>query len=130
MDVLDGDVIPLFSKKLNKYTERDIVQFVPFKKFKDDPVELAKEILKEVPDQMTSYFQQKGIKPLLPDREEAKARYTQEKEVYSERKSKMFNTLIDEHGHDQRSATRLLRRKMADEDFFLAPNENYNNSPE
>ena len=57
MDVLDGDVIPLFSKKLDKYTERDIVQFVPFKKFKDDPVELAKEILKEVPDQMTSYFQ-------------------------------------------------------------------------
>ena len=57
MDKLDGDVIPLFSKKLDKYTERDIVQFVPFKDYKDDPVELAKEILKEVPDQMTSYFQ-------------------------------------------------------------------------
>ena len=64
------------------------------------------------------------------DREEGRVEYAPEKKVYSERKSKMFNTLIDEHGHDQRSATRLLRRKMADEDFFLAPNENYNNSPE
>jgi len=32
METLDGDVTPLFSKKLNKYRERDIVQFVPFRK--------------------------------------------------------------------------------------------------
>jgi len=31
---------------------RDIVQFVPFSKYKDRPIELAKETLKEVPKQV------------------------------------------------------------------------------
>ena len=29
MNVLDGDVTPLYSQELKKYVERDIVQFVP-----------------------------------------------------------------------------------------------------
>jgi len=35
MDALDGDDEPLYSKKYKKYRERDIVQFVPYRDFKD-----------------------------------------------------------------------------------------------
>jgi hypothetical protein len=122
MVALDGDVNPLFSEKLKKYWERDIVQFVPFKEFKNDPVELAKEILKEVPDQMTSYFQSNGIKPnsnKYADRQEAKSKvsYSEENEFFAERKSKMFNTLVEEHGLDEKATKKLLfRRGIPDED--------------
>lgn len=49
MDVLDADDEPLYSRKLNKKMERDIVQFVPFREFKDNPTRLARETLEEVP---------------------------------------------------------------------------------
>lgn len=49
MEILDGDDEPLYSKKLKKYCERDIVQFVPFKEFERDPILLAKKTLEEVP---------------------------------------------------------------------------------
>lgn len=71
MEQLDGDVTPLYSKGMRKYRDRDIVQFVSFKEFKNDPQRLAKEILAEVPRQMTDYFIHKGIMPnpkLLQDR--------------------------------------------------------------
>jgi hypothetical protein len=50
MDLLDADDAPLFSKKLNRYASRDIVQFVPFREVKNDPYRLAKEVLAEVPN--------------------------------------------------------------------------------
>ena len=56
MEQLDGDVTPLYSNRLGRYRDRDIVQFVPFEEFKRDPVRLAKEVLAEVPFQLTSYF--------------------------------------------------------------------------
>jgi hypothetical protein len=49
MDMLDADETPLFSMKYQKYMEADIVQFVPFRDFRDDPMLLAKETLEEVP---------------------------------------------------------------------------------
>ena len=49
MEVLDADEVPLYSQTHKKYMERDIVQFVPFQEFKDNPVMLAKETLEEVP---------------------------------------------------------------------------------
>lgn len=49
MEVLDADDKPLYSSKLQKQMERDIVQFVPFREFKDDPYRLAQETLEEVP---------------------------------------------------------------------------------
>ena len=49
MEKLDGDVNPLFSRNLNKYVARDIVQFVPFSEVKRDPYLLAKRVLEEVP---------------------------------------------------------------------------------
>jgi len=42
MNELDADDKPLYSKKLGKYMERDIVQFVPFLQFKNNPNELAR----------------------------------------------------------------------------------------
>lgn len=36
-------------------TERDLVQFVPFRNFKNDGVELAKEVLAELPQQVVEY---------------------------------------------------------------------------
>jgi hypothetical protein len=42
---LDADDQPLYSSKYKKYMERDIVQFVPFREFKNDTFRLAKETL-------------------------------------------------------------------------------------
>ena len=42
---------------------RDIVQFVPFKNFKNNIYKLAKETLKEIPTQLTDYFLKKNIHP-------------------------------------------------------------------
>ena len=63
MEHLDADNNPLYSKKLGKYSHRDIVQFVPYRDVKNDPYRLAKEVLAEVPHQMTSYFQSRGMMP-------------------------------------------------------------------
>jgi len=63
MDVLDADETPLYSKKLKKQMERDIVQFVPYREFKQNPILLAKETLEEVPNQLLSYFASKKIVP-------------------------------------------------------------------
>jgi len=43
--------------------DADIVQFVPFRQFMDNPMELAKETLTEVPSQLLNYFRSQGIKP-------------------------------------------------------------------
>ena len=42
-------------------TERDLVQFVEFKKFKRNGVELAREVLFELPRQVEEYFELMGI---------------------------------------------------------------------
>ena len=49
MDILDADDEPLYSMKHKKYMDADIVQFVPFRDFKNNPTLLAKETLDEVP---------------------------------------------------------------------------------
>lgn len=63
MDVLDADEEPLYSQKFKRYMSRDIVQFVPFHEFKNDTYKLAKEVLQEIPGQLTSFFLKKGIYP-------------------------------------------------------------------
>ena len=49
MDRLDADDEDLYSNAHRKYMEADIVQFVRFNKFKDNPHLLAKETLTELP---------------------------------------------------------------------------------
>ena len=65
MKVLDADDKPLISTN-GKQMSRDIVQFVPFKSCNNSPIALAKEVLEEIPGQVTSYFQSKGIVPNPP----------------------------------------------------------------
>lgn len=64
MDVLDADEVPLYSTRFKKYMESDIVQFVPYREFRHNPIQLAKETLNEVPRQMLDFFRKKNIVPL------------------------------------------------------------------
>ena len=63
MDELDADETPLYSTVYRKQMAADIVQFVPFRDFANNPMQLAKETLEEVPGQMLNYFRRKGIRP-------------------------------------------------------------------
>ena len=56
MEQLDGDDEALYSQRFRKYVEADIVQFVPFNRFKANPQMLAKETLAELPAQLLNYF--------------------------------------------------------------------------
>ena len=62
MDVLDADENPLFDKNKRK-ADRDLVQFVPFNNFKDNPQKLAEEVLEEIPRQVVEYYQHHKIEP-------------------------------------------------------------------
>lgn len=69
MDELDSDTVPLSVD--GRYAERDIVQFVPLYKYLTDTGEahplshtqLAKEVLAEIPHQLTSYMESIGYRP-------------------------------------------------------------------
>lgn len=63
MDVLDADDEPLYSQRFKKRMAADIVQFVPYREFKNNPMALAKETLEEVPGQMLDYFRRHNITP-------------------------------------------------------------------
>ena len=62
MDILDADDNPLIDSRRRK-ADRDLVQFVPFNDFKNDPPKLAEQVLEEIPRQVVEYYQHKGIKP-------------------------------------------------------------------
>jgi len=62
MEELDADKQALEDGDGNKAV-RDIVQFVPFSKFKNDVTQLAKEVLAEIPKQILDYYQMKNIQP-------------------------------------------------------------------
>ena len=62
MVVLDGDDDPITSSK-GVVRKRDLVQFVPFNKFKNNPTKLAEEVLEEVPRQLVDYYTMKNIEP-------------------------------------------------------------------
>lgn len=62
MEFLDADDEILESSSGRK-ADADIVQFVPFNKYRNSPAMLAKEVLHEVPEQLTGWFERRGIKP-------------------------------------------------------------------
>ena len=62
MDILDADDNPLYDRRRRK-ADRDLVQFVPFNDYKNDPPKLAEQVLEEIPRQVVEYYQHKGIKP-------------------------------------------------------------------
>lgn len=63
---LDNFIL-IFASRLmahGKAAQRDIVQFVPYRKFKNvSPTALAKEVLAEVPKQLTDFFRARNILP-------------------------------------------------------------------
>lgn len=70
MNELDSDEVRLSAE--GRYAERDIVQFVPLKKFISNTgpyiksqSDLAKEVLAEVPEQLTSFMKSRGLKPIM-----------------------------------------------------------------
>ncbi|KAK6185840.1 hypothetical protein SNE40_007986 [Patella caerulea] len=63
MNTLDGDNGVLKAPN-GQPVSRDIVQFVPFSQFKQkNPSELARQVLAEVPKQVTQYFKLRGLIP-------------------------------------------------------------------
>lgn len=71
MDELDSDEVRLSVD--GRYAERDIVQFVPLNKFLTNAhsthiksqADLAKEVLAEIPYQLTSFMESRNFKPQL-----------------------------------------------------------------
>ena len=63
MEQLDGDEIPLISRKGIK-RQRDLVQFVPFNKYEGDINKLVYEVLEEIPRQVIEYY---TLNYLYPD---------------------------------------------------------------
>lgn len=57
MDLLDGDDLG---------RERDIVQFVNYRQYKDTPEVLRSRVLEEIPRQFLQYMSQRNINPLPP----------------------------------------------------------------
>lgn len=66
MDKLDGDIDPLYSQRLKKYTESDIVNFIPFDDYKHSLEKLTNQVLLEIPRQFTDYFGRNNIHPNPP----------------------------------------------------------------
>jgi hypothetical protein len=62
MEQLDGDTHPI-KNRMGVKCNRDIVQFVPFAKFKHDHVALCKEVLLEIPEQVVEHYKQRKISP-------------------------------------------------------------------
>ena len=56
MEQLDADKEPMISTISGKIQQRDIVQFVEFQKYRNDPELLSKQVLAEIPKQMVQYF--------------------------------------------------------------------------
>lgn len=62
MDILDADDDPLYDS-FGKKASRDLVQFVPFNKFRNNGEKLAEEVLEEVPRQVIEYYKMRNMPP-------------------------------------------------------------------
>ena len=65
MNFLDADDQVLVDRNGRK-ADRDLVQFVPFKKFSNNGELLAKEVLSEIPRQVIEYYQHQKMPPREP----------------------------------------------------------------
>mmetsp|Transcript_5377 Transcript_5377/g.9894 ORF Transcript_5377/g.9894 Transcript_5377/m.9894 type:complete len:156 (+) Transcript_5377:1208-1675(+) len=63
MEELDSDGALLRDSR-GRTAARDIVQFVPFRDFHGNATLLAKEVLAEVPQQLTGFMKTKGASPI------------------------------------------------------------------
>ena len=65
MEMLDADEIPLRASN-GAMMPRDCVQFVAFRGLHNHPTALAREVLVEIPGQLTGYMDKRAISPGLP----------------------------------------------------------------
>jgi hypothetical protein len=65
MNILDADDEPLKDRKGRK-CDRDLVQFVPFKKYSYNGELLAQNVLEEIPRQVIEYYQHQKMPPREP----------------------------------------------------------------
>lgn len=63
MEELDSDDALLRDNR-GRSAVRDIVQFVPFRNFHGNSALLAKEVLAEVPCQLTGFMKTRGVEPI------------------------------------------------------------------
>lgn len=63
MEELDSDGALLRDGR-GRTAVRDIVQFVPFRNFHGNPTLLAKEVLAEVPQQLTGFMKSRAVEPI------------------------------------------------------------------
>lgn len=61
--VLDGDSGPLIHSETGEEASRDMVQFVPFRKFKNDYKGFAGSLLEEITVNIKDYFVDRKIYP-------------------------------------------------------------------
>ena len=114
MDILDADEEPLYSMKYRRNMESDIVQFVPYRDFRNNPAQLARETLDEIPRQMLDFFRKNDIQP-LPSTEEQKRKLQQKlsmqrslggdpnlrrDDFFSRRKEAFLEKMMEHHGLD------------------------------
>ena len=85
MEILDGDEVPLISS-IGERRMRDLVQFVPFNKFKNDENKLSREVLEEIPRQIVDYYQMNNLEP------------KKIKELISKNNKNEYPSFIDENG--------------------------------
>jgi len=83
MDELDGDDHGLMNSK-GEYAKRDVVQFVPYNKYKHNINELSRETLAEIPTQFLSYVRHHKIPP--GERVIRKAETMEERFAFTEEK--------------------------------------------
>ena len=62
MEELDDDNCQMVDSKGNA-TQRDLVQFVKFADFQNNGTALAKEVLEELPRQVSEYYQLMNMSP-------------------------------------------------------------------
>ena len=63
MKVLDADENPLVNSG-GQRAARDLVQFVPFLNYENDPQRLAQEVLAEIPRQILQYYEMNNLDPI------------------------------------------------------------------
>ena len=65
MNILDADDVVLKDRK-GRQCDRDLVQFVPFKKYSYNGELLAQNVLEEIPRQVIEYYQHQKMPPREP----------------------------------------------------------------
>lgn len=129
MELLDADDKPLYSNKYKKFMERDIVQFVPFLKYRNNPNELAKQTLEEIPDQLTSFMKSKNI---LPSQFGGQTNVMKGLDYYEIRKTRFIEKCV-QMGYSKEKVAAIIEKGLPEDSFdmlmaHIDNSSSYNNS--